>query len=387
MSTPFQEFTLEGWIRYMRDESIIWRAYADGHPDKVEFSPEWRDEMYRLMVQFKDLLPMSFSNPVYGFTEGWLEGLGLQPFYGDDPFNPMVQPLSHPLVHVGLPFTLSELTAGVWDCQSLSAHLERPLLVDTFEPIPVPSISLDAYKAVLTVRDREEIVMSAGTPVNYFLWLNSPITELKDDFDVYLASLTKKRRYKVKQALATVGTEENPAISVSTGSRFGEGLLSDQVNSILATFEDPVDIECMLLQLLFGVATCNTHPHLVDLVCADHQLGIFIRRNGHTMNFLYNRDPDNRADSGINLLTQYVRHLHMNRPEGVMYVDPTCRYRPDEDSMNTYKRVITNENRYHPMPFVSADPAHIEGVITPAFIAGHWQMSASNGPANPEMME
>ncbi|WYW00873.1 hypothetical protein Aura_00192 [Pseudomonas phage vB_PpuM-Aura] len=386
MSTPFQEFTLEGWIQHMNQDQI-WKRYANDHPNRVEFSPVWRDEMYRLMVQFKELLPMSFSNPVYGFTEGYLEGFGLQPFYGDDPFNPMVQPLSHPLVHVGFPLTLDEIVASVRDWQSLSDHLGRPQLVDTFEPVSLLARNLYEPNALLAVRNKEEIVMNGGTPANYFLWLNSPVTELKDDFDVYLASLTKKRRYKVKQALATVGTEENPRISVSTGSRFGEGLLSDQVDSILATFEDPVDIECMLLQLLFGVATCNTHPHLVDLVCADQQLGIFIKRNGHTMNFLYNRDPDNRADSGINLLTQYVRHLHMNRPEGVMYVDPTCRYRPDEDSMNTYKRVITNENRYHPMPFVSADPAHIEGVLTPAFIAGHWQMSASNGPANPEMME
>lgn len=343
MHTQITEMTLDQYI-----ESGLLPLKGLSFETDFNFQRHLYDRMLAWHTEH-GTLPMSFNSPVFVIDKGPLTGLALQPFYyeigeGYEPFSPQVIPLVHPQCHIDILFTLRAFVEGADQLWELSQKLGIPVAIDTFTP------------AGLTTEDT----------ARHFTWVDSPVVALMDDFEAYLASLKKKRRYKVKQALASaqelVLLDEPPT--------------EDTILDIISQrFDDVIDIECVTLQYLYGLAAWHTNSDDVYWFKMGNQYSCFIRRRDSLI-FLFSTSPTPSQNEGAELLVRIVEMFHMPHRRGqIDYIDPTCQYRVHVDELNTYKRVVCNKEQLRPQFIVGSseflDPED-EELALPAHIDGSW---------------
>lgn len=184
-------------------------------------------------------------------------------------------------------------------------------------------------------------------------WLESPVCTIKPTFGDYLLSLTAKRRYKVTKALQQ---SENYTFSVIYGSDL---VLNPYIltNNVYFDFIEKAlkekwgeEYGFAKLNFLYAKVQRNTkYAVLQDNTGAILGIAYFVLRDS---THYFQGIVGSEHNIGAMLLSKYVEYLHTKPYEGNLILDPTCKTAPFKSSIDTYKRLITNEPNY--VPLVSA---------------------------------
>lgn len=205
---------------------------------------------------------------------------------------------------------------------------------------------------------------------NCYPYVHSPVVDLAHDtFDSYLASLTSKRRYKVKKAVS-----DARHTLIVTGSLSDADI--DRVFSFLsARWQEPELIDFALFNFL--PTLCCNRSLFARLYVGDKLLALgYFTCQLDTYVFqgiAINPELDSQ-DVGISLLSNFILHLIQTQHCGadgtrVRYLDVTAMTQMENSSVDTYKRHVVNQNLL--LPFLTAVPnavyAQEEGLYPPFY--------------------
>lgn len=227
-----------------------------------------------------------------------------------------------------------------------------------------------------------------GEHTNKFLWLNSPITNLKyATIDEYLTSLKAKRRYKVKHAL-----EQSEALGLEFEYRL---VIQDKELRDLHEFvthnlklrfcKDTnalknADYVYALRQWLWFYAAAKHGYGYLQLVYSDDNL---VATTFHIMKLINTANPilyfqgiikDESGfieNIGAICLTKLIAHLLSTRSGRLFsYFDPTCKTSLYASNVDIYKRLVVNTDCVKPMIFAcpTLDYVQSEGIAPPYYI-------------------
>ncbi|QJT70913.1 hypothetical protein GR7B_00115 [Vibrio phage vB_VcorM_GR7B] len=294
----------------------------------------------------------TLNTPITMITEGRLAGLGFNP----SPFVHSTErkdsewelPLSHVLCHPYLPYTQADLV-----CEESCKALLEVLGSHGYNMLSTETVTLsDAheYKS------------------ENLLWLNSPVANLNHEtFDEYLASLTKKRRYKVRQAL----NQDRYHVDIfdeyfhgNLHSYNGGGFLDIRtlqertIELLRKSYPDYLEFEYALLQSMWAWACVVNMPKGTTQFCVvtDKEtneiisIGSFVNRFNPenkevTAFFQANVRDKSHHNVGALMLGSMVKYYIEDSKHPVLYLDPTCRTNVSGgESIETYKRLIVNDN-------------------------------------------
>ncbi|QJT71088.1 hypothetical protein GR11A_00050 [Vibrio phage vB_VcorM_GR11A] len=288
----------------------------------------------------------TISNIVHMIDEGPLNGFAISP----SPFSDSDQRLDleweiphlHNFCHAYIPYTQEQISEGA------------PQLIELVKSFGAKFLSIETA-----------IFKDMDTSDKRFLWLNSPVADLNfDTFESYLASLTKKRRYKVKQALnqpsaSHVEVFEHCDHLGNWTSSSGKTITADTIERrtveiLRSLYPDYTVYECALIQSLWfwSFAKTTTDKTRLCVVYSESgdvvSLGGFMNRtlvDGVTTSMFQSNVGEKEAHNvGALMLSSMVKH-YIENPCGVTVLDPTCRTSIQEGlSFEIYKRVITNKN-------------------------------------------
>lgn len=168
--------------------------------------------------------------------------------------------------------------------------------------------------------------------------LNSPVCRLAPTPDLTVATLTKSRRYRMRNCRPAEIVEVDEAWVVDTLSR--------------RYVPSGSEYEYALIQSLWSFAVETVMPECVTWLGVKDErgnltaAGSFIRR-GAVAHFQSNVRTLETTEVGDSLLLGAI-HRYCGDSE-VEIVDPTCRTSFAEQSIEVYKRAIVNEDRVVPM--------------------------------------
>lgn len=209
-------------------------------------------------------------------------------------------PIYHQTCHPNLHYSLQDILDSSDAITKLAEQLGMPFSPETFRVSDID------------VCDKK-----------YFLPLNSRRTKVYDSEADYLASLNAKRRYKVKQVLSS--TTEVSTVTVND--------LDFIIPTLRSLYPDELDYQYALIQSLWGIA-CGAYA-----IRTSSALGIFIPRNNE---LLFQAMVQNSyTNEGAKIL---VRSVQLARDLGLEYVEPTCKVVLENQDIDIYKRLITNED-------------------------------------------
>lgn len=214
--------------------------------------------------------------------------------------------------------------------------------------------------------------------------VNSPLCVIPDGFDNYLATLTRKRRYKAKQAL---GQYEGLTTSIHT-----------EINHNLAQEIKAASLDYMwhkrqyddwahgLNSILFANALLKQTESSLFYIVRNKEKTILailsfyrIDCNGLLFHSIVINPHESTHNIGAVSLFSMIKELSDNKQSfGIEYIDPTCDTQPfNPDPVDIYKRVVVNKSRYLPLFLLTSssfDDEHYEdeNFSPPYYNEGAW---------------
>ena len=202
------------------------------------------------------------------------------------------------------------------------------------------------------------------------LWVNSPVVRLTGDHDAWLASLTHKRRYRVQEARILCGqltdsfSEEPPSDDAIEWMRA----------NLIKKHDDPQHLSGQLLQVYLAVGQSLGSPGSVlweYLKKGDrlYSVSAFMCTGGKTWNYHYAvYDQNVQLPNGIG--TYALDRAIQVLPSKAEIFDPTCRMGPEDNSFDTYKRHVVNEDCLRPAFLGGSEDWQVPEGAEPPYLRG-----------------
>ncbi len=265
-------------------------------------------------------------------------------------------PIIHQSCHCYFPYSLQSLLLNTNYFTELSKELGIPISLETIMP---QEYWCGFYGVSEKVKDK-------------FLWLNSPICELKNSYEETLNSLTRKRRYKIKEA-----NKQHQDLHVDVRSNCLSDYELDWCKATLRDKYEDEDYEYALSQVLWSQSisnlTNNNHWFIIkrgeEILC----ISSFIIKPefGHYTAYFQVNIQNSYDNLGAFMLSKVLAFFNIAKSLNIKYIDTTCRTSLFESSIDTYKRIIVNKDKQLPLFMISYKP--VEDVLPPICINNEWQ--------------
>lgn len=212
-----------------------------------------------------------------------------------------------------------------------------------------------------------------------FLWVNSPVTKLLDNYDLYLKSLTKKRRYKFLKLLDSLSKN-----TYSPRIEYNDSLLETCIELAKQRWVgDQSSVEVTVRAILFTAAMCMSGQgagQFISCVGDGYKsvIGVVRVNNYYSLQFVL-------GPQSASLIAWMVKELHLNQNKEVKvdYFDPgcICSMVDSGDNYMVYKRLFVNQNCVKPLAYMTADLENVPCAKPPFFVLGNgWTLKQDTSP-------
>lgn len=202
------------------------------------------------------------------------------------------------------------------------------------------------------------------------LWLNSPVCFINFNYDIVFQGLKKSRRDKIKIARRDLGNYTvvfNYHITDNELSFCIERLKTKWIEEDLTAFALAQFFWAMSQNKTLWVKVLDNNT-LVGLACF-----IIERKDNSDFNEYKFQGIACHPINGIGIFMLDATARYISNIETTAVLNPTCKYMLEENSVDTYKRVIVNTDVLNPMLYINkgAMPKH----ITPPYYNEGWSKS------------